>query len=77
MSITDKPATLRKIERGEGDLMTLRRFRACVHHRYFIDDDGVFVLATARCCSDILVTPSTLKKTRIPRWATHVLWFNR
>lgn len=60
-----------------GDLITLKEFREHCKAGMFIDYDGFGYLATQSGMSDMVIRPSYLGKIVIPKWATHVVWFNR
>lgn len=61
-----------------GRFMTLSNFKASVEAGLFIDYDGFGNLATSRKESDYEIKPSHIKGKRpLPRWATHVVWYNR
>jgi len=67
-----------------GDLMTLDDWLKQVNGGGFIDYDGHGVYAFQRAdgpwlTSNMMVKPSDITKFQInpPKWATHVLWFNR
>ena len=62
-----------------GDLMTVADWLDEVKHGGFIDYDGTGDWATATKCSNIRVVPSDTKRPgfKVPKWATHVVWYNR
>ena len=60
-----------------GDHMTIENFIQNCKVGMFIDYDGYGYLATKDRRSDIIISPSKIKKVGIPKWATHVLWYNR
>lgn len=66
---------LRKIDGGAH--RTWGQFLENVRAGEFIDYDGFGELATETRVSKILVKPSTVDKIRRPKWATHVVWYNR
>lgn len=67
----------------EGNLMTVKAFLAHVANGGFIDYDGAGRLATKIAKSNVFIKPSEVfykngaLKFKFPKWATHVLWFNR
>ena len=58
-----------------GNLMTAEAFAVDVMNGCLIDYDGYGRWATSDKMSDVVISPSKLKKP--PKWATHVVWFNR
>jgi len=60
-----------------GDHMTIEKFRECVAYGGFIDYDGSGNFATATQMSNFEVSPSAFPSMEVPKWATHVVWFNR
>lgn len=65
-----------------GDLIPLAKFVEQVRDRAFVDHDGMGCWATATEAEwggpDTWVWPSQLSKgKKPPKWATHVLWFNK
>lgn len=60
-----------------GDHMTMEHFNANCDCGGFIDYDGYGNLATETNCSDIEIYPSIRKTMNIPKWATHVVWYNK
>ena len=60
-----------------GDLIPLKEFINSVENGGFVDYDGHGYFSTASQQSNIYVSPSDIRKTEIPVWATHVSWFNR
>ena len=62
-----------------GDNIPLEEWLDCVSSKGFIDYDGHGCFSTALKRSNFIVVPSdiTEKKIKIPKWATHVTWFNK
>jgi len=60
-----------------GDIFTIKQFLERVDDTSFIDYDGHGNLATKTEMSDIVIYPSTIKKLKIDKKFTHVIWFNR
>jgi hypothetical protein len=56
-----------------GDLMTVEEFIETVKYGGFIPDDGDGLWATKDKQSDISVWDTK----KVPKWATHVIWFNK
>lgn len=61
--------------------MSLGDFISSVDIGGFVDDDGIGYLATEGEMSSIPAVPSKMnrknKVVQIPKWATHVVWFNK
>jgi hypothetical protein len=61
--------------------MTLGDFMSSVDNGGFVDDDGIGYLATEEEMSSIPAVPSKMsrknKVVQVPKWATHVVWFNK
>lgn len=70
---------MRKTEPRDGDLMTKQDFVDACRSGALIDYDGFGDLATeTHHCSDFRVYPSQCRLSGgWPKWATHVLWYNR
>ena len=72
-------------EEGEiiGDLLPLKEFLNMVANGCFIDYDGHGKLATDIAESNVYIMPSDVfhkngaLKFKFPKWATHVIWFNK
>lgn len=71
-----------------GDHMKVKDFLSCCEGTAFIDYDGFGKLATRAQESTMLVKPSMYYRKekggkmvrtsrKIPRWATHVVWYNK
>ena len=64
-----------------GEQMTVREFGDSIDTGSFTDDDGYGVFATRTKRTHCSVWPSTFVALRqagkLPKWATHVLWFNK
>lgn len=62
-----------------GDHMEINEWKECCRHNNFIDYDGSGVFATDKLTSSIPVVPSDVTRgaKTFPKWATHVVWFNR
>jgi hypothetical protein len=62
-----------------GDKMTIAHWLDCVACAGFIDYDGSGSLATETEETDISISPSdiTFFKVKLPKWAKHVIWYNR
>jgi len=60
-----------------GDHMTIEEFVQSCKVGLFIDYDGFGRFATKDKESSLMISPSGLKKITIPKWATHVMWYNR
>ena len=60
-----------------GDHMTMEEWINGVTSSCLIDYDGYGYLATENSMSDIVIVPSDLLGFDIPKWWTHVVWFNR
>jgi hypothetical protein len=60
-----------------GDHMTMKEWVDGVTSSCFIDYDGHGYLATEHSMSNIVIVPSDLVGWDIPKWWTHVVWFNR
>jgi hypothetical protein len=58
-------------------VMTIKKWMECCDAGGFIDYDGFGELATRKGHSDIAISPSQRKTMKIPKWATHVVWYNR
>lgn len=71
-----KRRTFSPIEEDD-DVMTLKDWMDDVDRMYFIDDDGWGDLATATEKSNLCISPSEAHSMRIPKWATHIVWYNR
>jgi hypothetical protein len=67
---------MRKIEEGD-HLMTREEFTHGVESGGLIDYDGFGEFATNSEVSDVEISPSELKTTEWPTWATHVCWYNK
>lgn len=54
-------------------------FRGACKRGTFVDDDGYGEFATATMTSGVSVTPSQAAdpKFKKPKWATHVVWYNK
>jgi len=63
------------------DMMTVKEFEDAVKIGGFINGDGLGALATATKLSNQRISPSSftklVEKNRLPKWATHVAWYNR
>jgi len=80
----DKPAPKKREPKLEplpdyGDHMTWESFKDSCESGGFIDDDGTGDLATATQVSGRSVSPSRAldPNWRKPKWATHVVWYNK
>jgi len=62
-----------------GDQYPVADFLEDVQFGRFIDYDGFGQWATATHMSNVVVRPSDVvnKAVKPPRWATHVIWFNK
>ena len=63
-----------------GDLMTVANFLVGVECGGFIDYDGHGNWSNGtKCLASHTVYPSAVKEgiTKVPQWATHIMWFNR
>jgi hypothetical protein len=62
-----------------GDLMTVEAFAGRVASHFFTNNDGSGYFATSSLMSDVEVdcNVSSLAKNMRPKWATHVVWFNK
>ncbi len=60
-----------------GSLMTIEQWLDCVKCGGFIDYDGFGNYAFKEKMSDKEVRPSDVKKGKIDKTFTHVVWFNR
>lgn len=66
-----------------GDLFSKKDFLSMVANGSLIDYDGHGKLATETQESNVYVRPSMMfhkngaLKFKFPKWATHVIWFNR
>jgi len=78
-AVLTEPAGLKDIAHGS-DVMTLREFFEYIQIGGFIDYDGFGKWATqTKLDPHILVYPSGVRNGTIvpPKWATHVVWYNR
>lgn len=69
----------RPIEEGS-HVMTLDEFRKAAEIHAYIDYDGYGHLATETEVSNVETWPSKFLKTEekdLPKWATHIVWYNR
>ena len=75
----EKWAVIKRMDKinPDDDVFTIEDFASCVDDGMFIDYDGFGYLATNYRKSDILVKPSSFHKMPMPKWATHVVWYNR
>jgi len=73
--------TKKKVEMGPhpkyGDLFTMKHWLECVEVGGFIDYDGYGHYATETQTSNIEVKPSDVKKGKIDKTWTHIMWYNR
>jgi len=60
-----------------GDLMTMQVFINSVKIGAFTDYDGFGNLSTETQMSNRQLSPSQLRTRKIPKWATHIVWFNK
>ena len=60
-----------------GDLMTLEDWVSAVKSGGFIDYDGDGCYATEKEISNKYVKPSDVRKGKVDKSWTHVVWFNR
>ena len=60
-----------------GDLMTLEDWVSAVKSGGFIDYDGDGRYATEKEISNKYVKPSDVRKGKVDKSWTHVVWFNR
>ena len=60
-----------------GDLFTMKDWLECVECGGIIDYDGYGNYATETERSNIEVRPSDVKKGKIDKTWTHVVWYNR
>jgi len=60
-----------------GDLMTLNQFIVNYECGGFIDYDGFGNYATAAECTFLEVHPSDVRKNKIDKRFTHVVWYNK
>ena len=61
-------------------LMTVKEFHQAVRNGSFIDYDGYGVWATKSQKLEGLqyrVFPSEFQLSKVPVWATHIVWYNR
>lgn len=64
------------IDTKNGDLLTLKAFKQSVAHRTFVDSDGHgYPVKAKKLAPTHIVHPSEVR--RIPKDATHILWFNK
>lgn len=64
-----------KLIAGEDDVFTVKKFATLVKCGGFVDYDGYgHPVKNSKICEDITVKPSKLDK--IPKDATHVIWYN-
>jgi len=76
--ILSAPAGLKRIELG--DVIPIDEFVHNCECGWFINDDGFGEWATAtHYDSRVWVHPSAVKNEKIvpPKWATHVVWYNK
>jgi hypothetical protein len=59
-----------------GDHMELEIFTNDCRLGLLNDYDGFGLLATEDEESNIVIKPSDLFQTNIPKWATHIIWYN-
>lgn len=79
-AILHQPEGLLPICADAGDLIPINRFLESVAHGWFVDYDGFGEWATStHYLSGHWVHPSDISNSRkpIPKWATHVVWYNR
>ena len=60
-----------------GNHMLLKDWLECVKSGAFIDYDGHGNLATKDKISGIGISPSDAENYKFPKWATHIMWFNK
>ncbi len=61
-----------------GDLMTMREWIKCVESGGFIDYDGFGLYAFKDICfRNTQVMPSDVKKGKIDKSFTHIVWYNK
>lgn len=62
-----------------GDHMTWETFVECVECGGFTDDDGSGDLATETQIGNQGISPSDIRRPDFvrPKWATHVVWYNK
>lgn len=70
-------AKLRPLEPGAGTHMSWEKFVGSVQAGAFVDDDGFAELATATHVSMRGVGPGSVFTINRPKWATHVVWYNK
>jgi hypothetical protein len=58
-------------------LMTREEFMNGVESNALIDYDGFGEFATETEVYDVEVSPSAVRSTKWPDWATHVCWYNK
>lgn len=64
-------------EPEHGDHIPIEDFIDMARWGGFIDYDGHGYLATETLVSNVLVFPSEMKIIQPPKWATHIVWYNR
>jgi hypothetical protein len=67
---------LEPIKKRNGDLFTIKEWKDAVRSGSFIDYDGFGDLATKTGVSNCRIRPSQ-SYVVLPKWATHILWYNR
>ena len=84
-----KKVSFKDISEVNGHIFTIEQFLEDVKAGALTDYDGWGALATEIKVSDWWVRPSDFvhgecfpgelahKKVRVPKWATHVVWYNR
>lgn len=72
-----KKITWTDAQKAYGDLMLLDTFSKAVESRFFTDYDGFGHYATGIKVSNITIKPSEFHRTKVPHWATHIMWYNR
>jgi hypothetical protein len=60
-----------------GNLYTLKEFQELCEKSLFIDYDGSGDYATDKQVSNIPTIPSEFLKGNHPKFATHVMWYNK
>lgn len=77
--IVGLPLNMKDLEVDE-DLMTIEEFLDNVTNGCLIDYDGMGQFATNTQCHGSWIYPSNFHPNltiAVPKWATHVVWYNR
>lgn len=76
-ALTSEGAVLWRSLPDYGDHMPLSEWLGSVECGGFIDYDGSGELATETHCSNVRISPSQVDLFTFPKWATHIVWYNR